>query len=65
MSDRKFGIRVKVWNPAEKDYSWFWLSPVGKPRYEFDSSEDAHLMKVRCYPGAGLDWARVEEIFND
>ncbi len=63
-STKKFGIRVKYYNPAKKDYEWSWVHPPGEPHYEFETSESAHRMKEMCYPLSTTDWVRVEEIFD-
>lgn len=65
MGDRKFGVQVKVWNPRTQSYEWFWCHPVGGPRYEYSTGEEAHRMKEDCYPLSSIDFVRVAEILED
>lgn len=62
---RKFGVQVKVWNPHKGEYEWLWAHPTGGPRYEWDSSNEAHRMKEMCYPQATVEWVRVAEIMEE
>lgn len=62
---RKFGVQVKVWNPHKGEYEWLWVHPAGGPRYEWDSSNEAHRMKEMCYPQTTVEWVRVAEITEE
>ena len=62
---RKFGVQVKVYNPAKGEYEWLWMQPTGGPRYEWDSSDYAHRMKEMCYPLTTVEWVRVAEITEE
>ena len=62
---RKFGVQVKTYNPHKGEYEWLWMHPTGGPRYEWDSSNEAHRMKEMCYPQTTVEWVRVAEITEE
>ena len=60
-----FGVRIKIWNPAKREYEWLWMQPTKGPRYAWSTENEARRMKEMCYPLTTNDWVRVAKITEE
>jgi hypothetical protein len=60
----EYGISVKVWNPARREYGYFWMHPTGLGPYRFPTQEAAWRQASSSYPLADRSFVTVLPIIK-
>lgn len=58
---KKYGIEVKVYDNAKREYSWERLQPTNGTPYQFASEYEAQKTMNMCYPDHP-EYVRIVEI---